>query len=452
MRLGQSQTGLALFPTIAPSPPTPPPPKGPSPFVSADLYVPSSARHIQTRYLSLDLGRSLNSSNLPLTAGLIPPPPPSKIKWTGHTGHWMNNNHPVTFGEAQGGLASSPINAEVADLIAGIVGYKLSISWSALDPNADGNVAASPGYAFIQAVKTKMNNMGNYKLFILPEAGAFSSSHPGTNDNSLIPLPIQQNVALYGQAGYTVAGITTTPPGVSGWWGGDGNGTTYGAALHNANVMAKYIQTMNKLGALLDGDPQVSGLDFRENSLYIGALGSNGGGSGYSNIAWDTQARNYCTAMRTAWPTSNLVYQNTFYHGGGGPPTGETMCQNFTNFMIANRIVTGGADLVGQTHGDMGNPGADAYIGIQYSNSTAIVSDRRATVRSMIECEGPDYSRYTLSDLYNGAQNVAQAAIIWWARIVAGSTPANAQWPQLKLFLTNPANALLHQGYPSNYP
>lgn len=373
------------------------------------------------------------------------------IKWVGHTGHWMNNNHPVSKGEAIAGLAASPVNSEIADLIPGIVGYKLSIAWSALDPNADGNVAASPGYAFIKAVKAKMNSMGNYKLFILPEAGAFTQTHPGGGDDSLIPLPIQQNVSLYGQAGYSVGGVVTNPPGVSGWGGGDTNGNTYGAALHNANVMTKYIATMTALGALLDSDPQVTGLDFRENSLYIGALSTRGLSTGYSNAAWDTQARRYVLAMLTAWPTSNLVYQNTFMQGGGGPPTGETTGQNFTNFMLANRVNQGGADLVGATAGNLKNWGGDAYMGVLVANSTAVVTDHRSTSRTMIESEGPDYNRYSLADLLAGAQNVSQCAIVWWSRVLGGA-PTNCLWPNLKLFLTDPANALIHQGYPANYP
>jgi hypothetical protein len=401
----------------------------------------------------IDQGPQRDISPASNTVTLQTSSPGGKIKWLGHVGHWGNNNHMVSKGEAINGLSKSPVAAEIAALKPGIIGYRLSITWSALDPNLNGNVAASPGWAFIQQCKAAL---AGYKLWILPEGAAFSATHPGTNDDSIIPLPLQQNVAAYGQAGYRVSGVTTTPAGVSGWWGGDGNGNTYGAALHRPAVMSKYIQTMNALGALCDSDAQISGLDFRENSLYIGALSSNGGGSGYTNAAWDTQARSYVQAMLVSWPTTNLVYQNTFMQGGGGPPTGETTSQNFTTYFIGQRFQQGGADLVGASQGTLGNWGGDAYIGLQVSNSTATVTDLRPISRAMIECEGPDYVRYTLSDLMSGAQTISKCAIVFWTILPNATTinnkplPSNCIWGNLVPYLL--ANPLMNIAYPDNYP
>src|SRR5260221_7615591 len=126
MRMKQVQTGLALYPFIAPSPPTPPPPAVAGPFVPVDLSAPLSAKHIFTRYLSYDLGRSLNPNNLPLTAGVIPS---QHMKWVGSLGWWMGSDAILTGGRL---YTDSHFTTELADMRsspASVIGYRAFVTY-----------------------------------------------------------------------------------------------------------------------------------------------------------------------------------------------------------------------------------------------------------------------------------------------------------------------------------
>lgn len=409
----------------------------------------SASTAVQIALRSVDVAGNTSALSTSILGVPKPQQTNSKIQWS--PGHWMNNNHMVTQGEAGSGLGSSPVLAEINDINNTVcVGYLLSITWSALDPNANGTLNTT----FVDAVISKLQTAYDraYKVFLILECGAFSQTHPGNTDSSIIPLPIISNVGLYGQSGYRVAGVTTQPVAVSGWWGGDGNGNTYAAAMHRPAIMNKLIGTVQALGAKYNNNQAFDGIVIRENSLYCGALGQNLCPD-FNNGAWDTQNRALVNATIAAFPNKNVVYENTFYKGGGGPPTGETYCQNFTAFLMANRCAIGSADVVGHSKiGAGGSWGMDAYFGNSISNSTYTGPDYRAqNAACIIECEGPDYNRYALADLYSAVINDYKAKYVFWTRATAGF-PTNALWPQLKTFLA--ANPLppASLGYPSNYP
>lgn len=366
-------------------------------------------------------------------------------------GHWMMNNHPVNAGEAGKGLSSSPVLGEINDINGTVcVGYKLSIAWSAIDKGS-----GVYDFSFIDAVIAKLQTAYDrpYKVFIQIEYGAFNSVSPGSNGGTaFIPDYIQHNVATYGQAGQRVGGVVTNFSGISGFWGGDGNGNTYAPQFFRSSIADAYIAFINAMGTKYNNNPAVSGVSFRENSFCVGALANNSC-PGYSNSGFDTQLRRIAQAMKTAFSNKLCGFQNTFYQGGGTPKRGETYCQEFTTFLYSIGMVLDTADTVGHTKTitNGGSWGMAGFLGIQVTGSAAAVTDmRKLGYRCMAEVEGPDYTPYTLADLWQALRDDVQASIIFWCRRVDTNVPSNVQWANLKGFLAaNPIPAA-NLAYSSN--
>src|SRR5260221_1401992 len=172
MRMKQVQTGLALYPFIAPSPPTPPPPAVAGPFVPVDLSAPLSAKHIFTRYLSYDLGRSLNPNNLPLAAGVMPS---QHMKWVGSLGWWMGSDAILTGGRL---YTDSHFTTELADMRsspASVIGYRAFVTFAHIDPNNANGVQANYHFADIDGMKA---SIAGKKFAIQFNMGVFNNPTP----------------------------------------------------------------------------------------------------------------------------------------------------------------------------------------------------------------------------------------------------------------------------------
>lgn len=142
MRLGQTQTGLALFPTIATAPPPPPPPVALGPFVPVDLSDPP-VRRIFTQELSIPpLQR-----NLPLTAGVLPP------------AHLINNvsGHWIYVDQGVSKDAQFARMQQLATLVPSCRGFQFLWKWAHLEnPNTPGDYSgnwAAAGQAGNQLIK-----------------------------------------------------------------------------------------------------------------------------------------------------------------------------------------------------------------------------------------------------------------------------------------------------------
>lgn len=374
MRLSYSQTGLALYPTIVQPPPTPPPVVL-GPFVPVDLSSP-----IKRPYRPPDI-----YSPSPL---LFPVVGPQLLKW-----------NPGLYGDGNTVISgtSDPITRvgfeiDICCATAGCKGYCVFMTWGAFE-------TAQDVYA-----TSKLDLLYNYlttqfatpkRMAIILEVGAFTSSHPGTTDGSILPLYLQQNVGLYGQAGYRVAGVTTTPAGASGWYGGDGNGTTYAAQLHRASVMNRYIKAIQAICAWGDGKPFFEALIYGENSFWVGANSANGGGAGYTDAASTTQQMALINASVAACPHTNVAYENTFMFA-------VSPCQALEDPLVNARAAPGGTDTRGSTYintpargGVLTSWGAAAYAGQLLAGSTATVTNwRDSGVHMFSEVQAPDLGAF----------------------------------------------------------
>lgn len=371
MRLGQSQTGLALYPLIV-TPPPAPPPVVPGPFVPVDLSAPIKRPSNPSLYHSY--------ARSPL---LFPAPPP--VTRSLNYGYYGNFNTSIS---KNGTVANVAFETDlVGGSPAGILGYNFSVTWAFLEPSQNNYNLA--GFMSLY------NKMAGYPIprrtWITIQVGAFTSTHPGTNDDSIIPLYLQQNVGLYGQSGYRVAGVTTQPGGVSGWWGGDGNGNTYAVRMDNANVTARFIALIQWLGSVANTLPLFEGVIFQENSFWVGALADNGG-SGYSDVNAYSQQSLLTAAASAALPNKNVSYENTFL-------ADITRTQNFASVLINNSCLPGMTDSKGQTTinnsgGVLPTWGMAAYGGVQLPGSSAVVQNWRPGVPSCCQIEAPDFGAF----------------------------------------------------------
>lgn len=407
MRSGQTQTGLALFPTIV-TPPSPPPPAVLGPFVPVDLSTPVK------RKPSPQLGFSHSRQLVTVI------PPLLTVKW--NPGFYADGNTVIFGGDDP--ISRVAFEMNIAGGTAGCLGYCVFMTWGALETSQDVYATA------------KLDALYNYltttfstprRMCIILEVGAFTSTHPGSSDFSILPLYIQQNVGLYGQAGYRAANVVTTVAGASGWYGGDGNGNTYAAQLHRASVMNRFIKAIQAIGAWGDSKPYFEGIIFGENSFWIGANSANGGGAGYTDSASTTQQLNLINAAVTACPHTNVAYENTFMQT-------VTPCQALEDPLVNARAAPGGTDTRGSTYinapargGILTSWGAAAYAGQQLAGSTATVTNwRDSGVHMFSEIQAPDLGAF-------GGVSGANVPVTFTTGPLAGTTSAvianPSSWP-----------------------
>lgn len=400
---------------------------------------------------------------------------PTTKKW--NPGYYGDGNVVLTSG---GSLATVlPETNIVGSSPAGIHGYVVFLSWSAYE--------TAQGVYNNALLDSIYNQLAGYaiprRMAIILEVGAFTSTHPGVNDKSILPLYIQQNVATYGQAGWRITfatltaapavgatsatltsswpapsqtvstrfgtgetknvvytqgstsisfpamiatqtsttinfSVTTQPAGISGWWGGDGNGHTYAASLHRPNVMARYIAAINAMGAWGDSKPLYEATMIGENSFWIGANSTNGGGSGYTDTASTTQQLSLMDAGQASHPHTIFQYENTFMQT-------ITPCQNLETPIVTKGCLPGQTDSRGLTYitGNGGTQlptwGVSAWAGQLGSGSTATVTNWRGQgVPLFAEVQAPDLGAFggvsggTVSITFTAAPNAATSAVI----------------------------------------
>lgn len=373
MRLSYSQAGLAFYPPII-QPPPPAPPVVLGPFVPVDLSSPIRARRAMP-----DL---MNNATLYM-AGLAPA---QQIKM--HPGFYGDGNTVISGSQDPVSRVAFEMNLTISTV--GCLGYCAFITWGALETAQDVYAIAK-----LDALYNYMTTHGGTpkRLALIPEVGEFTSSHPGTSDGSTLPLYLQNNVALYGQAGYRVGGVTTTPAGASGWWGGDGNGTTFCAQLHRANVMNRFIKLIQAIAAWGDSKPFFECMMLGENSLWVGANSANGGGSGYSDAAATTTQISCMQAAATAFPHTDVIYTNTYMFT-------VTPAQDLEDNIVSNRNTPGQTDSMGLTRINFGGGvltswGVAAYTGQLLAGSTATVTNWRDNgVHLTSEIQAPDLGAF----------------------------------------------------------
>lgn len=304
----------------------------------------------------------------------------SKIKW--NPGHYAESDTVVTAG---GGLPAIQAEINRINNLDNVLGYMVLISWSNLQ-QAAGVYTWTNLDAIINYLKTGLNRPKRYCIQVV--AGAFNSTHAsstsGSFDTTFVPQYLQQNVSLYGQAGYRVAGVTTQPGEVSGWWGGDGNGNTYGAALWRPAVMTEWIKLHQAIGARYDADPMFECIYQGEDSFYQGTGSTNG--SDYNDTTQLSNWQNFLQAQTVAFPTTNVCFSETFLQ----------FQQN--SVTLTNTITDGGftnhPPLLAQTdslgavyRSAIHTWGTKTYTG---QSGFGTLGDRRSTLRFVAEIQAPD--------------------------------------------------------------
>lgn len=398
MRLGQSQTGLSLYPTIVTPPPVPPPP-APGPFVPVDLSDPFNTAMTQYRSQSgLIVQRPLSL--------YAPPPPPGFVKF--NPGNWTESDTVISAG---GGLSS--IQAEIDAMAAqpNIVGFMVLLTWGNLQQAAN-----TYTFSNLDAIVAYIKSKGK-RWCLQVVAGNFNwSGTTPTFSTSIIPSYILGgNTAAFGQAGYRVGGVTTIVPGQSGVWGGDGNGKTYAAALWRPNVMAEWIKLAQAVAAKYDSDPAFEGYYQGEDSFYQGTGSTNN--SDYNDITQLNNWKNYLTACCAAFPTSNVWFSETFMQF-------QQQSISLTNF-ITDGVFTNHPPVLAQTDalGFVQRQGSGSALhswGTKtYAGQLGTLGDRRSSNRFVSEVQAPDIGFFVnigspREDILAGL-NYLRATHVFWA-------------------------------------
>lgn len=387
-----------------------------------------------------------------------------KKKWRpGHAGGFN------TIISGTGGIPAQ-VKAEINAIAPypNVLGYLASVCWGALEPTpgeSDTSATYPNGYAtgatLIRSLYDLLANMSPPRdLCLKLQLGAFTSTHPGINDFSIIPQYVQTN-SIYGQAGYKVAGSVTTVAGRYGWWGGDGNGNTYGAQIGNANVMNRIIQMTKVFGGYFDKLPLFYCWNSDENSFIIGTSSANGNPA-FNATSWDTQYRNYVSQCIGSWPTTHFMFENSY---GYNP----NLTQAFTDFLMQQGAVQGNTDVLGLTYSNAhsGSPytwGMAMYCGFPSGATGTVTNYRDKGYALMTEVQATDMGAYgqfgggyTKEDILAEINQVLKASRVWWSILTGasssyGNIKPNSTWVDMGPFLNNPANALLNTTYPSIVP
>jgi hypothetical protein len=444
-------SGLQLTPeiytTALPSSPVPTPAVSMSASPTRVVAVPSSPSPAPTH-----------------TSSPTPPVNSKAKKW--NPGHYAGANTTLFTGSMTDGRINT-INSEI-DMIKAyplVKGYLTFISWGAIEGNQDDY---SAGFALIDSMLARLGAMSpQRRLAIKIQVGGYTRTHPGNGDYSIIPKYLQSNVSLYGQAGYRVNKVITTVSGVSGWFGGDGNGNTHAAQMHNPNVMNRFVKMLQALAARYDKHPLVEAFVWEESSFVIGANDNN------KNPSWNNNQLivNYQNALKAhvaACPMTNVVFENT-YNAPTNTDNNETSTQKFMDFMYANKVIPGATDTGGfnyiktKTNGIPLSWGMAAYVGHKTANSSWTPRDYRSLTRSIVEVQGPDLGAYlnepfralTPQDMLDSLNTYSHASHVFWSvlpdAIKAAGTGPIIHWSTLGPFLNDPKNALMHTQYPQNY-
>lgn len=392
--------------------------------------------------------------------------PTGAKKW--NPGHYMGPDTNVTKGSTFTSVKPETDGLNNFDLI---LGYMPTFKWGSLEP-IQGELDVTPAYplgyatgaALIQSFITNLTTLYNKPKRLLPKisVGSYTNTHPGnasgSGDFSNLPQYILES-PVFGPAGYRIGGVggVLTNAATFGWWGGDGNGKTYGACLHRPAVMARLTKLIQTLGIYFDGNPWVEAFMYEENSFAIGTCSANACPD-FSVAAFDTNFRTHLAAVIGSWPRTNVVFENTF----GGTPD---VTSAFMDYQIGIKVLPGSTDTGGDTyvaaHGHQLSWGTDVYCGVVPNGGTRAATDYRPKVRFFAEVEGLDMGAFggiqggfEPADILLNINKRIMASHAIWCNLATGITTGkitNVNWPALAAFLNNPANALTTSAYPQFY-
>jgi hypothetical protein len=317
-----------------------------------------------------------------LTGG-VNPPPGGPVKW--NPGRGVESNTVLQLNQ---GLAT--IKSEI-NLIANadnIITYMILVTWANLQQIANtytwGNLDGVVDYLTNRNGNSAMHKPKRWVLQIV--SGSFTSTHPNAGGYSIVPQYLQQNPGTYGQAGYRVAGVVTQPSGVGAWWGGDGNGNTYSAALWRPSVSAEYIKLWQAALARYNSDPMFEGIYQGEDSFYTGTGSDNG--ADYNDTTARINWQNLLAASCAAGPNTNVMFSETFLRV---QPNSIALTNNITDGSFTNHPpMLAQTDSLGAVQRSVTHTwGTQTYTG-----QLGSLGDRRSSLRFVAEIQAPDQGFY----------------------------------------------------------
>jgi hypothetical protein len=370
--------------------------------------------------------------------------PSSPAPQSGHAIKWNPGHYMASYSVLYTGDTISKVQGEMDDLNNqdAILGYRMFITWGALEPT-QGNYDFSTVDAILARLKTAYNKP---KRLVI-ELWLYGQGALKNGTGSVIPPYIQQN-SVYGPS---------PVPGSYGWWGQNSSGAStgqYAPALYYQPVMDRLIAMMQALGKHLDGDPNVEAVFVQEDSTIAQSAANLGSvDPHYSDNAWLAQLERLLTASTAAFPHTSVIMANSYFVQQAASTTLE-------QWMAANRIAAGSADILGQSAITTYGPsligyGLETYIGVAQFGGI----DLRPKMTAMVDVQGPDlytnYFRayggpYTPLDIINALNQTYHASHAFWTRLAGSQVPDAAQWSNVAA--TCAAHPLIRTAYPANYP
>ncbi len=358
------------------------------------------------------------------------------IKW--NPGHYMASYSIVKRG---GQVDQSELN-DVLNAPAQIVGFRVFFNWDALESDTQGAYTFSYLDSLIAQLKAK-----NKRLVLVVLPGFFSGFRPPP-----IPRYILTSSAYGPAPSGSWDGLNY------GWWGSSSYAS--GASLQRTAVNERWIALHQALGARYDNEPYFEAIMLQETSWIEG---TQVGAPDLDNAAWLANRESMLEATLTAFPTTNVVEENSW--------TGTaTLTQQEENWMSQHRVAAGNADTWGQSYISASGIaqalpwGIAAYLGVQAPGSSITSSDMRSSIPYMADVEGPDIGAtyngtvnipggtWTPQDVLNALNQTYRATHAFWTRIVPSENtgaPAATMWSNLLPFLES--NPLLNTAYPKSY-
>ena len=230
--------------------------------------------------------------------------------------------------------------AELNDAVAAkptVQGFALFTTWAGLEWKTKANWQFGGGSSstFVVDQIASFCRTNGLKLALVINPDVFNSGTPSapslSGDNGNIPYDLLTDAATYGAGLYGNSGVAST--GASGFWVQQTGG--FGANFENANVQARLIAMLQHLGAVFDADPVLEAVIFDAMDVMYPFAGTGATGQPYY-----TAMQNIMTAMKAAFPTTNVAIQVAW----GGTPM-----QSFVEWMVTHGIMVSTSNTAGLT-------------------------------------------------------------------------------------------------------
>jgi hypothetical protein len=258
----------------------------------------------------------------------------------GATMKWTPGYYVLTDTQNGPGRPLSDWQSELNDAVAAkptVKGFALFTTWAGLEWKTKANWQFGGGASstFVVDQIASFCRTNGLKLALVINPDVFNSGTPSapslSGDNGNIPYYLLTDVATYGAGLYGNSGVAST--GASGFWVQQTGG--FSADFENTNVQARLIAMLQHLGTVFDADSVLETVIFDAMDVMYPFAGTGATGQPYY-----TAMQNIMTAMKAAFPTTNVAIQVAW----GGTPM-----QSFVEWMVTHGIMVSTSDTAGLT-------------------------------------------------------------------------------------------------------